>query len=329
MKVLFFSAKVYDIKNFNKVNINYNVDITFNEANINVDNAKLTKGYDAICVFVNDRITKEVIDILKQNNIKIILLRCAGFNNVNVEYAKQNNIAVARVPKYSPYAVAEHAVALLLTLNRKIHKAYNRIREGNFSLNGLEGFDLYNKTVGIIGLGNIGDIFKNIMLGFGTNVLIYDPFTSNTANSDKVKNVTLDELYQNSDIISLHCPLNESTHKIINEDSLNKMKQGAILINTSRGKLVDTRALINNLKSGKLGGVCLDVYEEEENLFFQDFSNDVIYDDNFERLTTFHNVLITAHQAFFTQEALNSIANTTLDNAIKLFNNQTCLNLVD
>lgn len=327
MKILFYSSQAYDIEAFNKANENYNFDLTFVNERINPYNANRARGFDAICSFVNDTINKDIIDILVSNGIKIILLRCAGFNSIDIEYAKSKNITVARVPAYSPNAVAEHAVALLQTLNRKIHKAYNRIKEGNFTLNGLTGFDLNQKKVGIIGFGNIGKVFANIMLGFNCNVLAYDPFISeeDKANS-KITFTSLDNVFNQSDIISLHCPLNSKTNYIINDQSFEKMKNNVFLVNTSRGKLINTKAAITALKSGKLGGLAIDVYEEEEQLFFKDSSNSIIEDDTFERLTTFPNVIITAHQAFLTHEALAGISNTTLLNAFNLFNNKNCTN---
>lgn len=274
----------------------------------------LTKGYDAVCVFVNDRLNAEVIAALKQNDVKLIALRCAGFNNVDLEAAKQHGIKVVRVPAYSPHAVAEHAVALILTLNRKTHKAYNRVREGNFSLERLTGFDLYGKTVGAIGTGKIGQVFCNIMLGFGCRVLAFDLMEDKELASKGVEYLPLMDLLQQSDVISLHCPLNDQTRHIINKETIPMMKEGAMLINTSRGGLIDTVDVIEGLKSGRIGYVGLDVYEQEEKLFFKDLSENIIQDDLIMRLLSFPNVLITSHQGFFTEEALVQIAQTTLDN---------------
>ena len=274
----------------------------------------LTKGYDAVCVFVNDRLNAEVIAALKENDVKLIALRCAGFNNVDLEAAKEHGIKVVRVPAYSPNAVAEHAVALILTLNRKTHKAYNRVREGNFSLERLTGFDLYGKTVGAIGTGKIGQVFCNIMLGFGCRVLAFDLMEDKELASKGVEYLPLIDLLQQSDIISLHCPLNDQTRHIINKETIPMMKEGAMLINTSRGGLIDTVDVIEGLKSGRIGYVGLDVYEQEEKLFFKDLSENIIQDDLIMRLLSFPNVLITSHQGFFTEEALIQIAQTTLDN---------------
>lgn len=274
----------------------------------------LTKGYDAVCVFVNDRLNAEVIAGLKENGIKLIALRCAGFNNVDLEAANQNGIKVVRVPAYSPHAVAEHAVALILTLNRKTHKAYNRVREGNFSLERLTGFDLYGKTVGVIGTGKIGQAFCNIMQGFGCKVLAFDLIEDKELALRGIEYLPLMDVLQQSDVISLHCPLNEQTSHLINKQTIGMMKEGAMLINTSRGGLIDTVDVIEGLKSGRIGYLGLDVYEQEEKLFFKDLSENVIQDDLIMRLLSFPNVLITAHQGFFTEEALVQIAQTTLDN---------------
>ncbi len=320
MKITFFSTQQYD-KDFFNLNSDINqFEFEFFDVPLNENTATIVKDSIAVCVFVNDQVSEEVIGILASKGVEIIALRCAGFNNVDIAAAKANNIKVCRVPAYSPEAVAEHAVAMILTLNRKTHKAYNRVREQNFSLNGLLGFDLHGKTVGVIGTGNIGKAFCKIMLGFGCNVLAFDLFVSKELEDAGVVYLPLLEVVEQSDIISLHCPLNEQTHNIINSDFINLMKQGSMLINTSRGGLVDTKAVIAGLKTGKLGYVGIDVYEQEEKLFFRDLSSGIIQDDVISRLMSFSNVLITAHQGFFTEEALTQIAITTLENIKELIN---------
>jgi D-lactate dehydrogenase len=265
---------------------------------------------------VNDQLNRTVIQQLAKKGVKIIALRCAGFNNIDLEAAHEQNIKVVRVPAYSPHAVAEHAIAMIMTLNRKIHKAYNRVREQNFSLNGLMGFDLHEKIVGVIGTGKIGQTFSHIMLGFGCKVLAYDVAKNEELIHAGVSYVPLAEIFTKADIISLHCPLNESTRYIINDQSVQQMKKGVMLINTSRGALIDTRSVIQALKSGTIGSLGIDVYEQEEKIFFRDLSEKIIKDDIITRLSSFPNVLITAHQGFFTQEALNQIALTTLSNLL-------------
>lgn len=324
IKIAFFDAKPYDKKSFSENNANYNFDIKFIKYHLNAETAVMAEGCNVVCAFVNDTISKEVVDILHEKGVKLIALRCAGFNNVDFS-ATYGKIHVVRVPAYSPYAVAEHAIALMMTLNRKTHKAYNRIRENNFSIDGLMGFDIHGKTVGVVGLGKIGQIFVKIINGFGVNVIAYDPFPNKDLGKElNFKYVELDELYKSSDIISLHCPLTSDTHHLINKDSLALMKKGVMLINTSRGALINTKDLIEALKDRKVGSAGLDVYEEEEKYFFEDFSTEVISDDVLARLLTFNNVLVTSHQAFFTYEALSNIANTTLDN-IKTFANDELL----
>lgn len=286
--------------------------------------AILAKNFDAVCVFVNDTVDKAVIEQLAILGVSAILLRCAGFNNVDLPIAKQHNLSVLRVPAYSPEAVAEHCVALMLTLSRKTHKAYNRVREDNFDLNGLLGFNLHNKTVGIIGCGKIGQALCNILTGFGANVLVCDPF----AKPGNYTITDLNTLLAQSDIISLHCPLSEDTHHLIDDAAFNKMKTGVMLINTSRGALVNSQACIKALKSQKLGYLGLDVYEQESELFFKNHSDEINQDDIFSRLVSFRNVLITGHQGFFTQEALTEIANITLQNANELAQGQTLTNQV-
>lgn len=315
-KIAFFDAKTYDIMTFNSVNKNY--EIHYFEDKLNINTVILAKGMDAVCAFVNDDISKEVIDKLDEYGIHLVALRCAGFNNVDIEYAYKK-VYIVRVPAYSPYAVAEHAMALLLSLNRKIHKAYLRTREFNFNIQGLTGFDLFGKTVGVIGTGKIGVVFINICKGFGMNVLAYDPFPRNDLD---VKYVSISELVKESDIISLHCPLTNETKHIINKDTINKMKSNAIIINTSRGALIDSIALLQGLKEKKILGACLDVYEEEANLFFEDNSNEIIKDDILSLLICLPNVIMTSHQGYLTKEALENIAETTLNNITLYFKDE-------
>lgn len=314
MKIAFFDAKDYDKVYFNKIKEQYGYKYKFFTTRLNPDTAIMAKGYDVVCVFVNDDVNKEVIDILVESGVKLIALRCAGYNNVDFKYAFEK-IYIVRVPAYSPYAVAEHAFALISTLTRKTHKAYLRTRESNFNINGLEGFDLYGKTIGIVGLGKIGQIVSNIALGYGMKVLAFDAYPKDLPN---VKYTDMDTLLKNSDIISLHCPLTKETNHLINEESIMKMKTGVMIINTSRGALIDTESLIEGLKNRKIGYAGLDVYEEEANYFFTDFSNSIIEDDELARLLSFNNVLVTSHQAFLTAEALSNISSTTLEN-IKSF----------
>jgi D-lactate dehydrogenase len=314
MQVAFFSAQSYDKEYFEKFN-NKNIhQITYFEAPLNPDTANLVKGFNAVCVFVNDKLDSETIGKINTNGVKLIALRCAGFNNVDIQAAAKNNIKVVRVPAYSPQAVAEHAVALILTLNRKTHKAYNRIRESNFSLEKLVGFNLSGKTVGVIGTGQIGIMFCNIMLGFGCRILAFDIHESDEAKEKGIEYKPLKELLRESDIISLHCPLTPDTRYLINKEAIDQMKKGVMIINTSRGAVIDTSAVINALKNEKIGYLGIDVYEQEGNLFFRDLSESIIGDDVISRLLTFPNVLITAHQGFFTKEALEEIATTTLQN---------------
>lgn len=314
MKVAIFSTKSFDRTYFDLFNKNEQHQLTYFEAPLNLDTTNLTQGFEAVCVFVNDKIDAPVIQAIASNGIRIIALRCAGFNNVDIEAAQANQIKVVNVPKYSPQSVAEHAVALILTLNRKTHKAYNRVRENNFSLERLLGFDLYGKTVGVVGTGFIGSLFGKIMLGFGCKVIAYDVKESDDLMEKGIQYKSLEELLQVSDIISLHCPLIAATHHLIDKTAFKKMKQGVMLINTSRGALIKTKDAIKALKSGKLGYLGIDVYEQEQNLFFKDLSENIIQDDLIARLMTFPNVLITAHQGFFTKEALEEITTTTLKN---------------
>jgi D-lactate dehydrogenase len=314
MKVAVFSTKSFDREYLDKFNESKHHQLTYYEAPLNSFTSNLAQDFDAVCVFVNDKVTEEVITNLKSFGIKLIALRCAGFNNVDLQAAKKQHIPVVRVPAYSPHAVAEHAVALILTLNRKTHKAFNRIRENNFSLERLTGFDLFNKSVGVIGTGKIGALFSNIMLGFGCQLLAFDQKPSPELQRSGVKYVSFDQLLEQADIISLHCPLTPQTHHLIGKKEFAKMKKGVMLINTSRGALINTKATIKALKKGQLGYLGIDVYEQEEHLFFRDLSESIIQDDLISRLLTFPNVLITAHQGFFTIEALEEIAKTTLEN---------------
>ena len=314
MNIAFFSTKKYDQDFFDSTNTDFNHQLTFFETGLNEHTASLTKDFNAVCVFVNDDLNAATIDLLAKNGIQLIALRCAGFNNVDLKAAAEKNIKVVRVPAYSPQAVAEHAVALILTLNRKTHKAYNRVRENNFSLEKLTGFNLYGKTVGVIGTGIIGQCFAKIMLGFGCKVLAYDIKPNEKLKASGVEYVELEKLLKASDIISLHCPLNEHTHHLIDGNAFEKMKDGAMLINTGRGALIDTSAVVEALKSEKLGYLGIDVYEQESGLFFNDLSETVNKDDDFLRLMSFPNVLITGHQGFFTKEALEQIAQVTLQN---------------
>lgn len=328
MKIAVFSTKPYDSQFLEKANEHYGYELVFIESHLNHITASLSKGFDAVCVFVNDDLNLDTLSVLSASGVRWIALRCAGFNNVDLESVERFGIQVVRVPEYSPYAVAEHAVALLQCLNRKLHRAHNRVREGNFSLNGLLGFDLHGKTVGVIGTGKIGQVFVRIMKGFGCPVLAYDPYPSDQCIKDGAEYVELDDLLGRSDIVSLHCPLNKQTEHIIDESAVSKMKDGVVLLNTSRGGLMDSLALIRGLKSGRIKGLGLDVYEEEENLFFEDLSNHVIQDDVFVRLMTFPNVLITSHQAFFTTNAMEKIAEVTLSNLKLLANGENCPNRV-
>jgi D-lactate dehydrogenase len=314
MKIAFFSTKPYDKTFFNKYNETYGFELEFWETHLgpHIVNA-ITEGTEVVCVFVNDKLTEEVIDIMAAKGVKVIALRCAGFNNVHLETAKKHGIRICRVPAYSPEAVAEHAVAMLLTLNRKTHKAYNRVREQNFSLDGLLGFNLHGRTVGIIGTGKIGKAFIKIMLGFGCKILAYDIFEDDSLTALGVQYLPFDEVLAHSDILSLHCPLTIENHYLINESTIANMKKGVTLINTSRGGLINTHDVIQALKSGHIAYLGIDVYEQEEKLFFKDLSGSIIENDEIQRLMSFSNVLVTGHQAFFTEEALSQIASITLN----------------
>jgi D-lactate dehydrogenase len=326
MKIAFFSAKTYDREFFDRHNTHH--EIIYFEAPLTEQTAELAKGCKAICAFVNDKITAKVIAVLKHNGIELIALRSAGFNNADIAAANASGIKVVRVPAYSLHAVAEHALALILTLNRKTHKAYNRVREGNFSLERLTGFDLFEKTVGVIGTGKIGQVFCKIMLGLGCKVLAFDVIANKDMEAAGVEYLPLADIFKEADIVSLHCPLNEQTHHIINAQTIAMMKTGLMLINTSRGALIDTPAAIEGLKTGHIGYLGLDVYEQEETLFFKDLSENIIQDDDIMRLLSFPNVLITAHQGFFTQEALTEIAKTTLTNLDEFEEGKTLKNRV-
>jgi D-lactate dehydrogenase len=314
VRVSVFSTKPYDRDFLNAANVAHAHDLRFLEAPLDEHTAPLVRPGDAVCAFVNDRLNESVLQSLAAAQVPLIALRCAGFNNVDLSAAERFGITVARVPAYSPHAVAEHAVGLLLTLNRRLHKAYARVRDGNFSLTGLCGFDVHARSVGIVGTGRIGLAFARILHGFGCELLGHDPVRNPECEALGMKYVPLDELWASSDIISLHCPLTEATRHLVDHAALEKMKRGVVLINTSRGGLVDTRAAIVALKHGKLGFLGIDVYEEEEHLFFEDLSGQVIQDDVFMRLLTFPNVIVTAHQGFFTEDALREIAETTLSN---------------
>ncbi|WP_439152815.1 2-hydroxyacid dehydrogenase [Winogradskyella sp.] len=318
MKIAVFSTKSYDREYFDKYNRDYNFKFSYFETSLNTDTARLTDGFDAVCVFVNDNVNKSTLKVLSNNGIGLIALRCAGFNNVDIESSKKYNISVVRVPSYSPEAVAEHTFALILTLNRKTHKAYNRVREGNFSLKNLIGFNLKNKTIGIIGTGQIGQSFCNIVKGFGIRIVAFDIYKNKNLLDLGVEYFDLSEVFKQADIISLHCPLNEHTKHLINKTSISKMKEGVMIINTSRGGLINTADVIDGLINKKIGYLGIDVYEQEENLFFNDLSERIIQDEFILRLMSFPNVLITSHQAFFTKEAMTEITTTTLDN-IKAF----------
>lgn len=314
MKIAFFDSKPYTEKIFTEVN-NDKYHLKFFKPRVSLDTVMMAAGYKVITAFVNDKLNSKVIEELGRLGVEMIALRCAGFNNVDIEACRKNGISVARVPAYSPHAVAEHAIALILALNRHIHKAASRIRDGNFSLDGLVGFDIYGKTVGIIGTGKIGKCAVSILKGFGCRVLAYDKFPDPVLAKKKgVEYVNLEELFVNSDIISLHAPLTQDSYHMINRTSINKMKPGVMIINTSRGGLIDTKDLINGLKKGQVGSAGLDVYEEESSYFFEDYSDSIINDDMLARLITFNNVMITSHMAFLTKEALANIAMTTFKN---------------
>jgi len=318
-----FDSKQYDIESFDSLK-GEGIKIKYFETKLTEDTAYLAKGYDAVCVFVNDTVNSEVIDILNSLGVKLVALRCAGFNNVNLKHAV-DKIKVIHVPAYSPEAVAEHAIGMLLTSVRRIHKAYIRSKDFNFSLNGLTGFNLYGKTVGVVGTGKIGKAFVNICKGFGMNILAYDLYPDASLG---ITYTSLEEIFKKSDIISLHCPLTKENYHLIDEKSISLMKNGVVIINTSRGSLIDAEALLEGIKSRKIGAACLDVYEEESDLFFEDNSGHIVHDDILARLISMPNVLITSHQAFLTREALENIAETTLDGVRKFFEHNVLENEV-
>ncbi|KGQ49161.1 2-hydroxyacid dehydrogenase [Gallibacterium anatis] len=328
MKIAVYSTKSYDRKYLELVNVKYNFDLEFFDFMLSKRTAKMAEGCQAVCIFVNDNADREVLTELAQIGVKIIALRCAGFNNVNLEAAKELGLSVVRVPAYSPEAVAEHTVGLMLTLNRRIHRAYQRTREANFSLEGLIGFNMHGRTVGVIGTGKIGLAVMRILKGFGMHILCYDPFKNPAAEELGATYVSLDELYAHSHVITLHCPATPENYHLLNAEAFKKMKDGVMIINTSRGTLIDTQAAIEALKSRKIGALGMDVYENERDLFFEDKSNEVILDDVFRRLSSCHNVLLTGHQAFLTEEALTSISDVTLSNIHALVTNQPCANLL-
>ncbi|MBF9234548.1 2-hydroxyacid dehydrogenase [Microvirga alba] len=314
MRVAVFSTKPYDRRFLDAANTGLGHVLSYYDARLSPATEGLAAGAQAVCVFVNDEVDADVLARLSSKGIKLVALRSAGFNNVDLEAARREGVTVARVPAYSPHAVAEHTLALILTLNRKTHRAYNRVREGNFSLEGLLGFDLNGKTVGLVGTGKIGEVVAKILTGFGCKVLAHDPRSNPNCEALGVRYGSMEELLSSSHIVSLHCPLTPATHHLIGSDALKQMKRGIMLINTSRGAVIDTQAVIRGLKEGIIGSLGLDVYEEEADLFFEDLSDRFISDDVFARLLTFPNVLITGHQAFFTKEALTGIAETTLAN---------------
>jgi D-lactate dehydrogenase len=326
MKVAVFGTKAYDRQFLEAASSHSQHELVYFEPRLNRDTAILAAGFPAVCVFVHDQVDGPTLEMLASRGTRLVALRCAGFNNVDLKAAADLGITVVRVPAYSPYGVAEHAVGLILSLNRKIHRAYNRVREGNFALDGLLGFNLHGRTVGIIGTGKIGLIFGQIMKGFGCQLLAYDVYHNPECEALGAKYVELSELLANSDIISLHCPLTAETHHLIDAKAIEQMKSGMMLINTSRGGLIDATAVTEGLKSGKVGSVGLDVYEHESDLFFEDLSDEIIQDDIFQRLITFPNVLITGHQAFFTEEALHNIADTTLANITDIEQGRPCAN---
>ncbi|BCN94249.1 lactate dehydrogenase [Thiomicrorhabdus immobilis] len=315
MKIVAYSSKPYDKQALCRV-MQPDWETLYLEVSLGLDTIAFAQGAEVVSTFVNDRLDEKVLTLLAQGGTKLIALRCAGFNNVDLNAAKKLGIRVLRVPAYSPYAVAEHTVGLMLALNRKLYKAYNRIREGNFALNGMLGFDMHGKTVGIIGAGLIGRLVGKMLKAFGCHVVIYDPYTCVACKELGIEQVDLEHLFTQSDIITLHCPLNAETNHIINAENIAKMKEGVMLINTGRGGLMDTAALIAGLKSKQIGYLGIDVYEKEGALFFEDHSCEIIQDDAFERLLTFPNVLVTGHQAYFTHEALEQIAQTTADNIL-------------
>ena len=319
MKIAFFDTHSYDKKSFVEANKAFNYEIDFRDYKLNENTALTAQGYDVVCVFVNDVVNAEVIKTLADCGVKLIALRCAGFNNVDLKAAAAAGIKVVRVPAYSPYAVAEHGVALLMSLTRHIPQAYLRTKTANFNIEGLTGRDLYGLTAGILGTGKIGRIMADILMGFGMKIIAYDPFPNEQwAKEKNIEYVGLDEIFQRSDVLSLHCPLTEETKHVVNHDRMKMMKHDAVIINTGRGALIDSKALVHALKHGHIGGIGMDVYEEESKYFFSDWSTDIMTDDTLARLLTFPNVIITGHQAFLTTNALKNLAETTLEN-VKAF----------
>jgi len=323
MRIAFFDAKSYDKPSFEKYGGERGITFKYFETKLTEDTAELTQEFDGVCVFVNDTVNAAVIDHLAEHGVKLIALRCAGFNNVDLHRAQEKGICVVRVPAYSPYAVAEHAIAMLLTSIRRIHKAYIRTKDFNFSLNGLTGFDLHGKTVGVIGTGKIGRVFIDICRGFGMKVIAYDKYPARDAG---ITYVAPDRLFAESDVISLHCPLTDETYHMINAETISMMKKGVALINTSRGALIDADALLEGIKSRKIGAACLDVYEEESDFFFEDYSGHIVEDDTLARLISMPNVIVTSHQAFLTEEALDNIAETTVRNIFEALTAGSCTN---
>lgn len=328
MRIALFGTKSYDREGFDAANARHGHELRYLEPRLGPDTVRLAAGFAGVCVFVNDRLGADVLATLAEAGTKLVALRCAGFNNVDLTAAKELGITVCRVPAYSPHAVAEHALAMILTLNRKTHKAYNRVREGNFSLDGLTGFDLFGKTAGVVGTGKIGATVCRILAGFGCRVLAFDPYPNPEAAAAGAAYVPLDTLLAESDVVTLHCPLTPQTRHLIGEAALAKMKPGAMLVNTGRGALIDTPAVIRALKAGRIGHLGLDVYEEEDGVFFEDQSLRGLRDDVLARLLTFPNVLVTGHQAFLTREALAAIAETTLANVTRFERGEPCANRV-
>jgi D-lactate dehydrogenase len=329
MRIAVFSTKPYDRAALEAANREHGHTLVYLEPRLTPQTMELARGFEALCPFVNDQLSEEILESLAEDGLRLLTLRSAGFNHVDLAAADRLGITVARVPAYSPHAVAEHATGLILTLNRHLHRAYARVREGNFALDGLLGFDMQGKTVGVVGTGRIGRAFCRIMVGFGCRVLAHDPEPSDEVRGYGVEYVELPDLFAEADIVALHLPLTPATHHLIDAAALERMKRGVMLVNTSRGGLIDTRAVIEALKSGKIGALGLDVYEEEEDLFFEDLSNAVIQDDVFARLLTFPNVMITGHQGFFTREALTNIAETTLANATAFESGEGTLHAID
>ena len=328
-RIVFFGAKSYDRESFDKVNEKFGFELKYFKAHPTLDNVSLTQGATAVCVFVNDPVNADIVQAMADHGVKLIALRCAGYNNVDLQAAAEVGIRVVRVPAYSPHAIAEYALALMLAADRHIPRAVTRTRDGNFSLQGLLGFDLYGKTLGVIGTGKIAKVLVRMLSGFGMTILGYDPYPDEEfALVNAMQYVTLDELFQRSDIITLHCPLTPETRYVINAESIAKMKDGVMIVNTGRGQLIDTNALIEGLKSRKIGSAALDVYEEEGNYFYEDTSDAVIVDDTLARLLSFNNVYVTSHQAFFTREALHNIANTTLRNVKDFVEGKSLINEV-